>query len=84
MLTTNTGIRVNMTNIITSMLALGIAAQDKLDAGQPISRGELKNIQRRNNFLRPLKEIKCQPDPNGRSCNGAFSIAARAHLKGRS
>lgn len=80
MLTTNTGIRVNMTNIIISMLALGVAAQDKLDKSEPISKGELKNIQRRNNFLRPLKEVKCQPDPNGRGCNGAFSIMARARF----
>ena len=80
MLINNTGARINMTNIITSMLALGVAAQDKLDKGEPISKGELKNIQRRNNFLRPLKEIKCQPDPNGRSCGGAFSIMARARF----
>ena len=80
MLINNTGARINMTNIIISMLALGVAAQDKLDRGEPISKGELKNIQRRNNFLRPLKEIKCQPDPNGRGCNGAFSIMARAQF----
>ena len=80
MLITNTNARVNMTNIIISMLALGVAAQDKLDKGEHISKGELKNIQRRNNFLRPLKEVKCQPDPNGRSCGGAFSIMTRARF----
>ena len=80
MLITNTNARVNMTNIIISMLALGVAAQDKLDKGEPISKGELKNIQRRNKLLRPLKEVKCQPDPNGRGCNGAFSIMARARF----
>lgn len=80
MLITNTNVRVNMTNTIISMLALGVAAQDKLDKGEHITKGELKNIQRRNNFLRPLKEIKCQPDPNGRSCGGAFSISARARV----
>lgn len=80
MLLNNNGARVNITSTIITMLTLGIKAQEKLDNGEVLSKGERTNITRRVNFLRPLKEVLQQPDPNGRSCGGAFSIAARARF----
>lgn len=80
MLLNNNGAHVNMTPTIITMLTLGILAQEKHDRGEILNKGEMKNIQRRHNFLRPLKEVLRQPDPNGRSCGGAFSIQARARF----
>ena len=80
MLLNKNGARVNMTSTIITMLTLGILAQEKHDRGEILSKGEMKNIQRRHNFLRPLKEVLQQPDPNGRSTYGAFSLSARVRF----
>ena len=80
MLYNNNGTHINMTPTIVTMLTLGTQAQEKHEHGKILTKGEMKNIQRRNNFLRPLREVLQQPDPNGRSCGGAFSIMVRARF----
>lgn len=71
---------IPITTAIITMLTLGIKAQERLDNGEVLSKSEMKNITRRVNFLKPLKEVLKQPDPNGRSTGGAFSLGARAHF----
>lgn len=71
---------IPMTATIVVMLSLGLKAQERLENGDVLSKAEMKNITRRVNFLKPLREVKQQPDPNGRSTGGAFSLRARAHF----
>lgn len=71
---------IPMTLTIRVMLTLGLKAQEKIDNGNVLSKGEMKNITNRVNFLKPLREVLQHPDPNGRSTGGAFSLMARAHF----
>lgn len=72
---------IPMTATIVTMLRLGLKAQERLENGDVLSKGEMKNISQRVNFLKPLREVLQHPDPNGRSTHGAFSLSARARIR---